>query len=809
VRTDSGVRIDQRFSRTVGLIDARGRGAVNLLRGVRVVEWATEIAGPYCTKLFADLGAEVIKIEPPDGDPFRRRAFGGGNAAGALFNFLNAGKRSVIGDSLPEQEALIASADVYIDSLGPAALDREALLRRAPHLVIVALSPYGLTGPYRDRPSTEFTIQAESGTLTLRGRPDQPPIQAGGRVFEWVMASYAAVAALGALRRVQLGGAGEIVDCSLLETCHLSASGFADLYHELGGRPPLTLPARQVEIPSIEPTADGWVGFNTNTRQQFESFLAMIGRLDLLDEDQAWAVATTRWERRDEWNHIVREWTTTRSTDEIVALASDLRIPVSPVNNGQTVLDHPQFRARGVWGTYADGSFTHPLAPYLINGRRPAPTTGAPRLGEMTEVPVRKRDTIAVDRAPALPLEGVRILDATAWWAGPSSTHVLAALGAEVIHLESTAHPDGARMAAAAFVDQSQWWERSGMYLATNANKRGLTLDLSSPDGWEVLFRLIECSDILVENFSPRVFDNFAITWESVSARNPRMVMVRMPAFGLDGPWRNNVGFAQTMEQMTGMAWVTGHEYDQPRIPRGPCDPLAGMHSAFAMLAGLRRRDETGEGALIEVSMVEAALNAAAEQVVEYTAYGNTISRLGNRSRDAAPQGLYRCVGTERWLAISVATDEQWRLLRSALGEPDWANDPALDTHDGRVRAHDVIDEHLEQWAGRHDSADAAELLIEYGVPAADLGDARVGSMHPQLAARGFFESLDHPVVGRHHVPAVPFRYHSVDKWYRSTAPTLGQHNASILGELLGLDAASIAALADKGIIGTRPGGLD
>lgn len=782
---------------------------MNALNGVRVVEWATEITGPYCTKLFADLGAEVIKIEGPAGDPLRHRSSGDQDDADALFNFLNAGKRSVVGTSLSDLEDLIASADVFVESLGPGALDREALLRRAPHLVIVALSAYGLTGPYRDRPSTEFTIQAESGTLALRGRPDQPPIQAGGRVFEWVMAGYAAVGALAALRRAQFGGPGEIVDCSLLEACHLSASGFADIYHELAGRPPLTGPARQVEIPSIEPTSDGWVGFNTNTRQQFESFLAMIGRLDLLDDDEAWAFATTRWERREEWNQLVREWTTRHSTEEIVSLASDLRIPVSPVNNGQTVLDHPQFAARGVWGTYADGSFTHPLAPYLINGRRPAPTAAAPLLGEMTKVPSHIRIVTAADRAPRLPLDGVRVLDATAWWAGPSSTHMLAALGAEVIHLESTSHPDGARMAAALFAGQSQWWERSGMYLATNTNKRGLTLDLSCPDGRELLFGLVECSDILVENFSPRVFDNFDITWEAVKERNPRIVMVRMPAFGLDGPWRNNVGFAQTMEQMTGMAWVTGHEYDQPRIPRGPCDPLAGMHSAFAMLAGLRQRDETGEGAFIEVSMVEAALNAAAEQVVEFTAYGNLISRMGNRSRDAAPQGLYPGAGTERWLAISVATDEQWRQLKSALGEPDWANDPALDTHDGRVRAHDVIDKHLEQWAGQHDSAAAAELLVQYGVPAADLADARVGSTHPQLSARGFFESLEHPVVGRHHVPAIPFKYRSVDKWYRSTAPTLGQHNESILADLLGLDAASIAALAEKGVVGTKPGGLD
>ena len=180
-----------------------------------------------------------------------------------------------------------------------------------------------------------------------------------------------------------------------------------------------------------------------------------------------------------------------------------------------------------------------------------------------------------------LPLAGIRIIDATAWWAGPSSTHILAALGAEVIHLESVQHPDGARMTAGAFMDQPSWWERSAMFLATNANKKGLTLDLSSPRGRELFFRLVEKADIVVENFSPRVFENFGITWEALSSVNPRLIMTRMPAFGLDGPWRDNVGFAQTMEQMTGMAWVTGHEYDQPRIPRGPCDPVGGHAFRF------------------------------------------------------------------------------------------------------------------------------------------------------------------------------------------------------------------------------------
>ena len=787
--------------------------ALPVLKGVRIIELGGEIAAAYCTKLFADFGAEVIKVEPPDGDPFRRRASGKlADGDGAFFNFLNAGKRSIVGvPEDPHVKDLILRADMLVASLADGAFAHRDLLRSAPHLVMVIMSPYGRTGPYRNRPATEFTVQAESGTLALRGRPDQPPIQAGGRIFEWVMGSYAAVGGLAALRRARAGGGGELVDCSLLETCHLSASGYADLYHELAGQPPLSVPARQTEIPSIEPTADGWVGFNTNTRQQFESFMLMIERLDLLEEDESWAFATTRYERMDDWNRIVREWTTRRTTAEIVELASALRIPVAQVNNGRTVLDHPHFAAREVWCESFDGTFTNPLPPYKVNGLRPRPARPSPRLGEARDagLPEQTRMPRAGSGSSSLPLAGMRIIDATAWWAGPSSSHILAALGAEVIHVESIQHLDGARTAAAAFIDWPDWWERSAMFLATNTNKLGLTLDLSSPAGKELLFSLVERSDILVENFSPRVFENFGINWDAVNAVNPRAVMVRMPAFGLDGPWRDNVGFAQTMEQVTGMAWVTGHEFDQPRIPRGPCDPLAGMHSAFAMLVALEQRDQTGRGSFIEVSMVEAALNAAAEQVIEYSAYGEILSRLGNRSRDAAPQGLYRCRGVEQWLAVSIATDDQWRALTKVLGYPSWTDDVSLGSHEGRWRAHDLIDKHLEQWARAQDPAEAAEVLVSAGVPAAELRDGRLSTQHPQLISREYFEGLDHSVVGLHHVPSIPFRFNTIERWYRSSAPTLGQHNETILKEVLGLDDAAIAELAAAGVIGTRPSGFD
>jgi crotonobetainyl-CoA:carnitine CoA-transferase CaiB-like acyl-CoA transferase len=285
-----------------------------------------------------------------------------------------------------------------------------------------------------------------------------------------------------------------------------------------------------------------------------------------------------------------------------------------------------------------------------------------------------------------------------------------------------------------------------------------------------------------------------------------------MPAFGLSGPWRDHTGFAQTMEQMTGLAWVTGHADDQPRIQRGPCDPLAGMHAVLALLVALAERDATGRGVHVECAMVEGALNAAAEPLIEFTAYGNLMQRCGNRSPGAAPQGLYACSGStpgaERWLALSVATDAQWEALKRVLGGPVWADDAELATLAGRRAAHDRIDAHLRPWFVECDRDERVDELIAAGVPAAPVADPRTASSHPQHRARGFFEEFEHPVVGTHPAPTLPFIYTSVDRWLRAPAPTLGQHNEEILGDLLGLDDDEITALAADGVIGNRPLGV-
>jgi crotonobetainyl-CoA:carnitine CoA-transferase CaiB-like acyl-CoA transferase len=265
------------------------------------------------------------------------------------------------------------------------------------------------------------------------------------------------------------------------------------------------------------------------------------------------------------------------------------------------------------------------------------------------------------------------------------------------------------------------------------------------------------------------------------------------------------------MEQMTGMAWITGHADDQPRIQRGPCDPLAGMHAAFALLVALAERDHSGRGHHVECTMVEGALNAAAEQIVEWSAYGRALAREGNRGPEAAPQGLYACAGSapglEQWLALAVASDAQWQALATLLGRPVWALDPALATHAGRRAAHDRIDTHLRRWFATREREAALDALIAAGIPAGAVRDPRTATEHPQLAARGFFEETVHAAAGRLPLPTVPFRYESGARWIRRPPPALGEHSREVLRELAGASEAELDALEAAGVIGTHPEG--
>ena len=439
--------------------------------------------------------------------------------------------------------------------------------------------------------------------------------------------------------------------------------------------------------------------------------------------------------------------------------------------------------------------------------RRPA--APAPRLDEHADAILQELASPPAPQpeadpsADALPMAGLRVVDLTAFWAGPVAASYLADMGADVVKVESIQRPDGMRFAGA--VPNEEIWEWSPVFHGANPGKRGITLKLDSDEGMQILRRMLENADVVIENFSARVLENFGLGWEEVKQINPNIIMVRMPAFGLEGPWRDRAGFAMTVEQVSGLAWLTGYP-DLPLVIRGACDPIGGMHAVYALQLALEHRRRTGEGQLVEVPLMEVAINLAAEQVMEFSHYGELLTRNENRGPVSAPQGVYRTAEAEELLAVAIPDDSRWQALIEIIGAPEWSRDPGLATHDGRRAQHDAIDEKLEAWLTTRPREEVLAEFLAAGIPAAAVINAHSLSPHPQLEARGFFQRMEHPRSGEARYPGLPMAFSGLPRFlHRRPPPTLGQHNDEVLGRELGLDPEGLARLRKEGIIGERP----
>lgn len=791
------------------------------LDGFRIVDLSTGIAGAYCTKLLADGGAEVVKVESPHGDPLRNWSASGTrtDGDGALFRYLSGAKRSVVADPEDEDdiafvESLLQGADAVVWSRGSAIADHPTFApaeihRRHPGLTVTAITPFGLDGPWHARPATEFTLQAWSGGIVAlgRGSADRAPVFVGGQVGEYLAGAYAGAATLAFAR------SGELIDLSMLETSVLGLTYYPVTYFELLGRP--WRDARRLTVPGVARAKDGLVDLGCGTAQQWFDLCAMVGHPEWIDEESPLSITEQANDKADE----IYAWLADQTGDDIRELATAFRIPNAPVANGANIESLEHFRHRGSFVSSPDGDFRQPGPPYRTSPallRAPEP---APRLGEHTDhyrtsarnVP-RKREVPPIPAQRGLPLSGLRVLDMTTFWAGPSCTHLLALLGAEVIHVESTRHPDGTRLIAGWPVTEEQWWEKSPIFSSLNTNKLGLTLDLQSEAGRDLLRRFIPTCDVVVENFTPRVLDHIGLDFAAVQELRPDAIMVRMPGFGLDGPWRDNPAFAYVIEAAAGVSWLTGYPDRNPFEPYSLGDPNAGVHALNGLLLALEHRRRTGEGVMVEAAMVDAAINIAAEQVIEYSAHGELLQRTGNRGPTAAPQNLYLTDEIDEfgrkdcWVALAVATDQQWEALRDALGRPEWAMDPALSSADGRRSAHDLLDDRLSAWCAARTGDQIVECLWSAGIPVAKVMQPHRQTELAQLTARRFFEDVGHPVNAPIPHSTVPFRFSAgPDRFHTSPAPLLGQHNHKLLTEL-GCSEEEIAQLEADGVIGRTPG---
>lgn len=825
------------------------------LSGIRVVELATGIAGPFAGKLLADYGADVVKAEPPGGDPGRGEGpippEGPGLELGPLHLHLATNKRSVVLDpSAPGGHALaedlLGWADVVVDSDGPGdlarlGLDSPELRRRWPGLVRVSATAFGRSGPYAGRRGAEIVAYAMGGPMNATGLDDREPLKLAGNVVSTQCGSVAAVAALAALRVAEASGVGPHVDVAAFQTQAASIDRRTAylMWRVLTGRDAPREGAHRLSIvpAGIYPTADGYV--------QVVMAPNWVPKLAELLGDDALYERVTRPGWADDPNlaediHVaLLTWCVARTSLEAMTEAQARNLGVMAVNPPAGALAEAQFRSRGFWVPVDHpraGRYETPGAPVRLRDgwrlRRPAPLLDEHAAEVRAELAVAAPRPARPSAEPRLPLDGVRVLDLTVVWAGPACTMLLGDLGAEVIRVDNpNRYPTATRGAIprpppgrsqelgpiwGAFPGDEPGprpWNTCGAFVSHARSKLGATLDLRTPLGRETFLRLVERSDVVVENNSAKVLDRLDLGWEVLRSANPRLVLLRMPSLGLEGPYAHYVGFGAHVEALCGLTALRGYR-DLDATSNGATyhmDPTSGSAGAFAVLAALRRRERTGEGELVELAQAENLLNHIGEYLVDASRGGRDHGHAGNRHPTRAPQGCYRCLpGGPRppvdapdppepgWVVLSVGDDDEWAGLRRALGDPAWAADERFATAAGRREHHDELDAGIEAWTCGRTAFEAFESLQAEGVPSGPVLSESALLEDPHLRARGFFRRNGSPDLGEWEFPGHLFLWDGPPlRW--GPVNRLGADNEYVYRQVLGLDDDEWAALEAEG----------
>ena len=418
---------------------------------------------------------------------------------------------------------------------------------------------------------------------------------------------------------------------------------------------------------------------------------------------------------------------------------------------------------------------------------------------------------------PTLPLDGVRVIDLSMWFAGPMASRLLADMGAEVIKIESLRHLDpwrgpvafNAKMAARypTGIGLKRPYNCSAGFNLENRNKYGITLELGTPQGKEIFKRLVRLGDVVLENYSPRVIASFDLDYPVLKEINPQIIMMSLPALGRTGPDKDCVAFGHTIDCMSGMAYLTGYIGEGPMLQSGIAygDPLSGMNAAFAVVAALHYRRRSGKGVHIDLSQVEGIISFNANAIMDYTMNGRVRERMGNRHPAMAPHGCYRCKGEDKWVVIAIPSDAAWRRLCQAVGQLSWAEDTKFSNVASRYQHQDELDRLIEAWTLKHDHYEVMHILQQANIPAGPVLDAKELVEEPHLNERGLFEMVTHPEAGTHPYIGMYAKLSKTPGSIRMPSPCLGEHNQYVFGELLGLSQEEITQLEKEGIIGTNP----
>jgi len=386
-------------------------------------------------------------------------------------------------------------------------------------------------------------------------------------------------------------------------------------------------------------------------------------------------------------------------------------------------------------------------------------------------------------------LQNIRILDFTWVLAGPYATRILADFGAEVIKVQP-------------LLPEAQDKFSRGYYNTWNRNKLGITLNLNKPEGVALARKLVGISDAVVENFTPRVIANWGLDYPNLKKIKPDIIMLSMSTMGSTGPWRDYTGFGPAVQAFSGITCLTSFPGKLPiGLGYSYADHIAGLIACLALLGAVEYRQRTGEGQYIDVSEVEAMSSLLGSAILDCTVNGRQVEPAGNSSNQAAPHGVYRCRGDDRWCAIAVFKDEEWKGFKRALGNPPWTEDERFATLSGRLKNADELDRLVEEWTREHTAEEVMAQLQKEGVAAGAVQDASDLAKDPQLRARGFFVELEHPELGKTISDATPIKLSDTPAEYSRAAPTPGQDNDYVYGKLLGMSEGELAELKQQGII--------
>ena len=794
------------------------------LKGFRALD-LTGLGGQLCGRMLADLGMEVIKIEPPGGDPVRNLPpfvkSPDGKSLSTTFAHLNAGKASKVLDLNSESgcaalRELVKTADVVIESFQPGDLDAKGLGYKDlaainPGIVMASITGFGQTGPKKNFACNDLVALAEGGLLYIAGDPSLPPCRPPETQAYYFASLFATVGLLSALYRRGRTGRGDHVDASMQEPLatqeHIIRlwANEKQIAKRAGSQHGSVAPAR------IFPCRDGYVYLYV-TRQHWKLFLSIWKDHPAVFDAPDWLNNVYRRAHADELNPAVEAYLGQYTMAEITELLQAKGIPCVPVNTPMGFANDEQVRARGFMVPVEHAGFGNakqPAMPFTIDGERPV-VGGVPQLDSWTPSylsPVAGKKG-AGPAAPSGgtengdgngPLDGMRIVSFDHVLAGPYGTTILAELGADVIKVESSK----GGMDPFRFFGTGEDPNLSPRFLEFNRNKRSFTVNLKHPKGQGVLHDLVAKADAVLDNYSVDVVERIGLGYDQLRRVKPDIVNLRMPGLGTTGPKRHYSTVGVNITSFTGLTYMWNH----PGVTKPPIgsqtvfpDYVSGALCAIIIISGVLYRDRQKRGAFVDLAQSEATAFMIGANLMEAASTGINPEPVGNASPAAAPHDCYPCKGEDRWCVIAAETEEQWTALAKILG-PEFVGDGRFKTMTDRIKHRAELNARIARWTASQDAFALRDRLQQAGVPCGVVQTGEDLNNDPQLKARGFIVAVENPRLGRVVLPNFPLQFANAKMTRRWEFPVLGRDTEAVLRDVVGYDSERIATLKEEGAL--------